>query len=118
MAKTRGVVLAFLYRVFTMVHPRAETEIISIAELLKDGDQIDMKSWEIQYGRTLLKSQLLPGFDPKDARQYFAISKALSAMQKITQDPLRVRFEPIENAEAWHSSISACLVYDASTGQD
>lgn len=118
MAKTRDTVLTSLDSVFDALHVRAEKETTIIAGLLRDRDQIDMKSWDIRYGRTLLQSQLLPGFDPKNARQYFPISKALPAMQQITQDLFRIRFEILENAQTWHTTISACLLYDASTDRD
>lgn len=70
------------------------------------------------YGMNILKSHLLPGFDPKDVRQYFPIARAFPAMQHIAQDVFRLRLDPIEDVKACHPTVSACLVYDTSSGQD
>lgn len=119
MMKTAVAASSFLDSVFAAVNPRAEKEKAVIAKLLKDRDQINMISWgDIRYGLTLLKSKLLPGFDPKDTRQYFPVARSFPAIQKIAQDLFRIRFQPMRNVRAWHSSVSACLVYDTSSGKE
>lgn len=118
MAKTTDQVLAFLESVFDAVNSRAEKEEDIIAKLLQDRDQVKMEAWDLSYGQTLLKSELLPGFEPKDARQYFLIARVFPAVQKITQDLFRIRFEPIKNLTTWLPAVSACLVYDTSSGKD
>lgn len=71
--KTPETVFAFLDKVADAVLVQAKKETSLVAEQLEASDGItDMKSWDVIYGINLLKSHLLPGFDPKDARQYFA----------------------------------------------
>lgn len=118
MVKSPVAVVDFLDNVFEAVKPRAEREKAQIAKLLKEQEQIVFKPWDLDYGVSRLKSHLFPGFDAKNARQYFPLARAFLALQKIVQDLFRIRFEPIEKVNAWHSSVSACLVYDTSSGQD
>lgn len=118
MAKTPAEVARFLDEVHDAVKPRAEKEKSALIELLKQKEGIDAQPWDILYGKALLKSHLLSGFDPKIARQYFQVTKVFPALQQIAQRLFGLRFEDIQDVEAWHSTVTASAVYDLAGGEE
>lgn len=118
MAKTPAEVARFLDEVHDAIKPRAEREKSAIVELLKQKEGIDAQPWDILYGRALLKSHLLSGFNPKIARQYFQVARVFPALQQIAQRLFSLRFEAIEGVDTWHPSVTASAVYDLAGGEE
>jgi thimet oligopeptidase len=118
MAKTTEAVLNFLEEAHDAVKGRAEREKAQIVHLLKEQEGVEAQPWDLSYGTTLLKTHLLPGFDPKDARQYFPVDRSFSALKKLAQNLFGLRFEDLEETRGWLPSVSSCLVYDPSCHQE
>lgn len=118
MAGNVDQVTKFLDDIHNMIAPIAEGEKEAISLLLRDEDGIDFKPWDITYGINRLKSHLLSGFNPKEARQYFQVDKVFPALLQIAQTLFSLRFEPIEDTEVWHPSVTAAFVYDIADGSN
>jgi thimet oligopeptidase len=116
MAGTVDEVTKFLEEVHNAVKPRAEEEKSAISKLLQESEGTALRQWDAAYGLNQLSSHLLPGFDLKEARQYFQVDKVFPALQRIAQNLFNLRFEPLDDIEAWHPSITAALVYDIANG--
>lgn len=116
--KSTENVASFLERVHEDVKPRSERETAEITELLEKNYRIDAQVWDMQYGGQLLKRHCLGNFDFKDTRCYFQRSRILLALLKIAEQIFSLRFEAISGIQFWHSSVSACKVYDVIKGQD
>ncbi|KAI5454909.1 Peptidase M3 [Naganishia albida] len=117
MVKTPAEAARFLDEVYDAVKPRAEKEKSAIIDLLKQKEGIEAQPWDMRYGTALLKSHLLSGFDPKVARQYFPVSRVFPALQQLAQRLFELRFEPIEDVDTWHPTVTASAVYDMAGGE-
>ncbi|KAJ9124018.1 hypothetical protein QFC22_000810 [Naganishia vaughanmartiniae] len=118
MVKTATGATTFLEDVHDAVKPRAQREKTEIAKLLKEKDGVDVQSWDMVYGESLLKSHLLDGFDIKATRQYFIVNRVFPALLRIVERLFSLRFEELPHVEAWYPSITACRVYDTVDGDD
>lgn len=116
MAGSVEEVTRFLDQVHEAVKPKAEEEKAAIFRLIREQEGIDFQPWDMGYGFNRLKTHLLSGFDPKEARQYFQVEKVFPAVQSLAQSLFNLHFEPIEDIEAWHPSVTAALVYDLADG--
>ncbi|KAJ9106236.1 hypothetical protein QFC21_001381 [Naganishia friedmannii] len=118
MVKTIKNATTFMEEVFDAVKPRAEREKAQIIDLLKEKDGVEAQPWDMKYGDSMLKADLLEGFDLKATRQYFQGGRVLPALLRIVEKLLSLRFEEIDDIEAWHPSVTACRVFDTVDGKD
>lgn len=110
---------AFLERVHDDIKARAEHEAALITELLKKEDGVDAQVWDMQYGGRLWKCHLLGNFNFEGrSSRYLHIGRVLPALLQIVEKLFFLRFETISGAQTWHSSVSACRIYDFVAGEE
>lgn len=85
-----------------------------IKKLLREQDGIEVKPWDLSYGNALLQKRLIPAFDEKSTRQYFAVGRVFPAIQRMIQNLFSLRFQGMNAPAAWHPTVTSCFVFDDS----
>ncbi|KAJ9092573.1 hypothetical protein QFC19_008681 [Naganishia cerealis] len=113
MMQSVGNANRFLEIVHEAVTNRAHREKEQIVGLLKRKDNVTAGPWDFSgYGDNLLKSDLLEGFDPNTAHQYFQVKMVIPALLRIMENLFCLRFEEFAGIEAWHPTVFTRQVQD------
>jgi thimet oligopeptidase len=112
MVKNSEAALQFLQTAFEAIELQADEEKAEVAEILKSKGHGKLNPWDLSFGLILLKKERLQGFDVKTTRQYFPVHRVFLALQEIAENLFSLRFEPSAGTDAWHPSVTSCLVYD------
>jgi thimet oligopeptidase len=92
---------------------KAGSELDDLASLLADGGR--PQPWDHRYLHTRIKRERF-GVDPLAVAAYFPLQQVLDGMFDITAEVFGLRYERIDDPQAWHPDVIAYDIRDAGSG--
>jgi thimet oligopeptidase len=113
MIKSAPKVSEFIEKITDISTKGADKEYV---ELLKEKRKLDPKAKEVfGYDKSYLEERVKRAkyrYDSQAVRPYFQFEKVRDGLLDLTSTLFGIRYQPVKDAEVWHSSVSVYDVFD------
>lgn len=112
MAKSPKAVMDFLESLLEKAKPKAESEVLEVAEFAKKLDGLDqLERWDFAYYSELLKKEKYE-LDDELLRPYFKLENAIDGVFQTAGKLFGLTFEPNPEIPVYHPEVTAYEVKD------
>ena len=118
MARTPERALAMVREVSTRLLPKARAEIVELAALKAESDDVaPFAAWDYRYYKERLLQRRF-GVQTDALRPYFPADRVIPAVMALYGQLFGVRFQPVADANVWAPGVQEFHVHDASDTDD
>lgn len=112
MAKSPKVVLDFLESLLQKAKPKAEKEVLEVAEFAKELDGLgNLERWDFAYYSELLKKEKY-ALDDELLRPYFKLENVIEGVFQTAGKLFGITFQPNAEIPVYHQDVTAYEVKD------